>query len=317
MIAALILGTPRLFAGDDSKGQSDILDPMRNVGGMSAIRRQIETFRQAGIEKVVIALGSDAERIETHCARLCVTFVRYDGDAAHDDGLRAGLEYLRRKCERAFVAPSNYPFFTVGTLQAMLDCEAEVVYPELESRAGYPFLLPERMFGNISFDAVVGSFSEAFRAKGVQSLAVSVQDKGILLNVGAAEESEINAVVKAHLLRRLKLDVKVSFSRENSFFGPGALHLLQLTGEAESLMQASKLMGLSYSKARKLIARMETYLGYQVIESQHGGRSGGFSTLTPKARILMEKYMLLQAEIGESAQEIFNRHFGGDIEMPE
>ena len=136
MTAALILGTPHLLAGDDSKGQSDIFDPMRNVGGMSAIRRQIDTFRQAGIEKVVIALGNDAERIETHCARLCVTFVRYDGEVVRDDGLRVGLEYLRRKCERAFVAPSNYPLFAAETVQAMLGCEAEAVYPELESRAG-------------------------------------------------------------------------------------------------------------------------------------------------------------------------------------
>ena len=317
MTAALILGTPHSAAGNDSKERADMFDPTKNVGGMSAIKRQIETFRQAGIEQIAIVLGNDEDKIESHCARHCVAFVRYNKTDVRDDGLRAGLEYLKGRCSEVFVAPSNYPLFTAETVQKMLECETAVAYPEIEERQGYPVLLSGRIFDGILSNGSIGDPLELLCAQGADSSAVPVRDAGVLLNAETAEASEIDAAARLHPLRRLKPEVKVSLSREHSFFGPGTLHLLYLTGEAESLMQASKLMGLSYSKARKIMARMETYLGYRVIESQHGGRAGGYSMLTPQARVLMEKYKALQEEIQENAQEIFDKYFDDDMEMPE
>ena len=298
MTSALILATSENLIASS-------FDPTKNIGGMSPLKRQISTFRQAGIDRIAVAVGREADKIESHCSRLRVVFVR--------GGLREGLEYLKFKCTEAFVVPSSYPFFSCNTVKSMLGYQTAAVLPEFRGNAGYPLLLSGKLFDVISAYGGDRGLIDLLQPDGVQAFPVPVEDKGILMNAEIADKTELEAMAADHSLHRLKPDVKISLSREHSFFGPGTLHLLYLTEEAESLMQASKLMGMSYSKARKLVARMESCLGYQILESHHGGRTGGYSTLTPQARVLMRKYKAIQDEAQEKVEEIFRKHFGDDV----
>ena len=63
------------------------------------------------------------------------------------------------------------------------------------------------------------------------------------------------------------------------FFGEGPCRLLHLIEETGSLRSAAAQMGLSYSKALRLVQHAEKELGFALTCKTIGGRGGGGSTL--------------------------------------
>ena len=68
-------------------------------------------------------------------------------------------------------------------------------------------------------------------------------------------------------------------------------------------------MGLSYSKALKIIKRCEREQGFDIIKSQRGGADGGKSILTDEGRKIMTAYKDFNDEINEGLEEKFNKYF--------
>ena len=98
--------------------------------------------------------------------------------------------------------------------------------------------------------------------------------------------------------------------RERRFYGTGAHQLLHLIEETGSLLTACRRMDMSYSKGRKVIANLEDQLGFPVIQSRQGGKTGGSSVLTAQATALMQRYDAFSAEAETALQAIFDKHFG-------
>ena len=73
------------------------------------------------------------------------------------------------------------------------------------------------------------------------------------------------------------------------FFGEGPCRLLHLIEETGSLRSAAAQMGLSYSKALRLVQHAEKELGFALTCKTIGGRGGGGSTPAAQARPIFEK----------------------------
>ncbi|WP_337373058.1 winged helix-turn-helix domain-containing protein, partial [Phascolarctobacterium succinatutens] len=80
--------------------------------------------------------------------------------------------------------------------------------------------------------------------------------------------------------------VKVRVYNESIDFGKGVAELLQRIEATGSLSAAYKAMGMSASKAWKILRRAEADLGFALVCSTAGGKSGGGSVLTPEGRLL-------------------------------
>jgi molybdate transport system regulatory protein len=61
------------------------------------------------------------------------------------------------------------------------------------------------------------------------------------------------------------------------FFGEGPCRLLHRIEETGSLRAAAQAMGLSYSKALRMVKRAEKELGFALTRKTIGGRGGGGS----------------------------------------
>ena len=66
----------------------------------------------------------------------------------------------------------------------------------------------------------------------------------------------------------MNLSIKLTLENEKVFFGPGTYTLLRFVKEAGSLLTASQMMGLSYSKARKMIKnyKVQHFLHLLILE---------------------------------------------------
>jgi molybdate transport system regulatory protein len=80
--------------------------------------------------------------------------------------------------------------------------------------------------------------------------------------------------------------------------------------ETNSLREAAHEMGMSYSKAWKLIQMMEKRLGFSLLDKKVGGLSGGGSQVTPRAKDLIERYERFEMEAMRAVEKAYRKHFG-------
>ncbi len=103
--------------------------------------------------------------------------------------------------------------------------------------------------------------------------------------------------------------VKVRLYNEEIAFGKGIAQILQLVEQHGSLRAAYQSMGMSSSKAWKILHRAENDLGFPLLKSSSGGTHGGSTELTPEGRELLLKYMQFDALLQAYAEETFKKIF--------
>ena len=83
----------------------------------------------------------------------------------------------------------------------------------------------------------------------------------------------------------MDIKLKIRLGRNDFwFFGPGVSELLDNIEKYGSVASASLNMGLSYSKAWKMIRDSENGLGCTLVERSTGGKGGGKALLTEKGK---------------------------------
>jgi len=110
--------------------------------------------------------------------------------------------------------------------------------------------------------------------------------------------------------KEMKVVYKVWIDQDGKVFGDGPHDLLKRVEKTKSLHQAAQQMGMSYSKAWRLIRTIEGRLGFALLERRVGGPSGGGSQLTPMARNLMKDYKQFRNDVKKAIEKIYQRHFG-------
>ena len=66
------------------------------------------------------------------------------------------------------------------------------------------------------------------------------------------------------------------------FFGPGPYRLLEGVDRLGSLSAVAREMGMSYSKANRVVKNAEKACGFPLLARRIGGADGGSSELTPR-----------------------------------
>lgn len=96
---------------------------------------------------------------------------------------------------------------------------------------------------------------------------------------------------------------------EGKAFGPGVAQLLRHVEKTGSLQGAAAAMEMSYSKAWKILKEAERQWGFSLTRGETGGRDGGGSALTDKARDVLERYEAFREESRALLDELFEKHF--------
>jgi molybdate transport system regulatory protein len=94
-----------------------------------------------------------------------------------------------------------------------------------------------------------------------------------------------------------------------NMFGPGTYRLLVNVREVGSLHRAAQIMGMSYSKAWRIVRQAEEHLGVELLERHAGGAAGGGSVLTAEAHSLIERFGHLQDDLQVALDVLFAKYF--------
>ena len=104
----------------------------------------------------------------------------------------------------------------------------------------------------------------------------------------------------------MNLKVKLYLENENDkFMGIGVLWLLQKVKECRSLREAAAEMGISYSKAFRMVKNLELALGEDVLERRRGGSDRSGASLTPFG----EEFIILYDEFQKKCKGLLKEPF--------
>ena len=92
-------------------------------------------------------------------------------------------------------------------------------------------------------------------------------------------------------------------------FGSGKRCLLEAIEKYGSINQAAKDINISYRTAWSYLNAMEKRLGMKLIDRQTGGKNGGGTVLTDKARTMLKQYMELESGLQKIVDGRFRRIF--------
>lgn len=112
----------------------------------------------------------------------------------------------------------------------------------------------------------------------------------------------------------VKVKTWLEDDNEQLIFGGGKTQILELIDETGSIAEASKRVGMNYKKAWTHIKILQENIEDDLVIVKKGRDSGGTS-LTPKAKELIEKYKQLEAEVRAFTTKRFEEIFiaDGDI----
>lgn len=280
----------------------------RKIDELSMIQRQILSLRSARIHDVeLLCRVQDSSVLQKELLRMGVSIQSVDEkdelffEAALE---RASETFLgnARTDDQLFIMQGAV-LCSVKSLQTLLQAKGSALRLCYDNFCGWPcrfstkavaLMLEKKKRGISAFSTLN------------ESSCIAVDDKGVL---PFDEDRPWDEFPQIEELNDLRPEVRVRIARQVPFFGPGTKQLLNLIKQTGSIQKASQSMGLSYSKAWKMLSTLEDQLGYPSVESQQGGKEGGMTRLTKKGEIFLLQYERYVAECDAYASALFREFF--------
>lgn len=160
--------------------------PLLELGGRTLLSRAVGLFLRAGVARVVVVTGHQAERVTGAAAALGATPVfNRDFRTGMFSSVQAGVRALPRGCAGFFVLPVDVPLVRPATVRALArafgGADGEVFVPAYHGHPGHPPLIPAALIPAILGSDGQGGLRALLQARGVRQLPVS--DQGVLLDV--------------------------------------------------------------------------------------------------------------------------------------
>ena len=285
--------------------------PMLNIGSISIAQRIVATFRQAGVTRIVVVTGYNAQQLERHLANNGIVFLRNEDYAGTQmfDSAKIGLSYLQDKCDRILFTPVDIPLFTAMTVSSLLLSKAELACPVCMGKPGHPLLISSSLLPRILADSGEGGLQGAIRRCGAEMTRIPVDDAGILHDADTPEDYK--ALLRYHNEQLVRPQVSVALVRELPFFDQRTAMLLHLVEETASVRTACQRMQMSYSSGWNVIHALESQLNHPLIQRSQGGAGGGGSSLTEDGIAFLRQYDAYASAIRDYAVRHFDEYFGG------
>jgi molybdenum cofactor cytidylyltransferase len=142
-----------LTAGQSSRMmRSKIVLPW---GKGTVIGKIISSFRESGVEEIIVVTGGYRDLVEAEVAKYGVKTV-FNPDFANGSmilSLQFGLNQLVTKPQAIFVALGDQPDIDSSDLQGMIKKSIEfpenIIVPSYSMRRGHPWLVPEKYFDEL------------------------------------------------------------------------------------------------------------------------------------------------------------------------
>ena len=179
-LAAIVLA-----AGASSRMGS--LKPLLFLAGLTALERSVTSFRDAGIDEVIVVLGHRAQDLQPLAER-CGARSVYNPNFHEGmySSLVAGAQALPKWARGAFVLPADVPLVREATIRQLAAAFAArpdgIIYPVYDQQRGHPPLIARRIL-NEAAHGKSGPLCDLLRTHEQSAVDLSVADEAIHLDM--------------------------------------------------------------------------------------------------------------------------------------
>lgn len=157
--------------------------PLLTLDGTTALQRVIALFHNAGVHRVLVVLGHNAEKlqplVECNGARPVINSQYKEGMYS---SFLAACHTLTRDVQAAFVLPADIPLIRPATIQLLLSSFAatptQILYPLFSGRRGHPPLIARSILDEAAQGAP-GPLSSLLERHATEAGEMSVFDEAI------------------------------------------------------------------------------------------------------------------------------------------
>lgn len=282
--------------------------PLMRFGNMSIIERIISTLQKAGVNEIVVVTGNQAKVLEHHLKNAGVIFLRNENYAQTQmfDSAKIGFRYLKDRCTKIVFTPADIPLYTSSTVQKLLSSKHLISYPIYHGKRGHPICLDHDLIEEIlDYHGENGLKGALSFYQDIEN--IEVLDQGILYDADSKDDYARLLQIHNHQLFRPQL--KIAVAKESVVINDEVAQLLYLIDALDSVREASVKMNMSYSKALKLIKRIEQEIKRPIVIRQPGGASGGSAYLSQDGHLILDCFRNYERELNEVAADLFLKHF--------
>jgi len=283
--------------------------PMLKLGSIPIVKRIVLAFQQVVIFPIVVITGVQEDDVRHELSEYGVIFLKNENceNATMFDSLKIGLAYLQDKCSRIAIVPVNSPMFSPETLKTLLMTDGKVIIPTYKEKIGFPVLLANTVSPIVIDYSEDNDFQRAIYVLREYHVCVEVEDEGVVEDIHSFDQ--LQNLIEKHNKALMQASVDLSLEKESVFFDNQAKLLLYLIDETKSVNRACELMSMSYTKAWKVLNKLEAELNYTIIQRRQGGNSYGRTHLTDKGKEFLEAYFEYEDSVFRFAQSEFVRIF--------
>lgn len=165
------------------------------IDGQPAVRRLVEVLLDAGVSRVGVVVGPDAERIAAAVTPLAEVIANPRWAEGRTGSVQAGLGWAGSVASLV-LAPVDHPFVRSGTVRRLLDAldrdpMAVWVQPVYRGRGGHPVVLRHAVFAEVERLGAAEPLYRVARKLGVGLARVPTDDEGVLLGTDTLEEYRV------------------------------------------------------------------------------------------------------------------------------
>lgn len=184
-VAAIV---PAAGAGARFGGQKLLAD----IGGAPLIARTLASLLDGGVDTVVVVVRETAwlSGLDLRAPRVRVV-VNPEPERGMFSSIQAGLDATGD--DPVLVLPADMPFVSAGTVSAVVGAvrrSDRVVTPVFEGRGGHPVGIPARLRASLLALPAATTLKAALAAMDGETLALPVDDPGIIRDVDRAGDLE-------------------------------------------------------------------------------------------------------------------------------
>lgn len=160
------------------------------LGEGTVIARCLGTLAAAGIDRIVVVVSPEGERVaevaRKHPVRI-VTNPEPEGDMA--SSVRVGRDSLAACATGVIVSLCDYPLVSAATVAALIDGHAaapgSIIIPCHREKRGHPLLFPRAILDGLASGMIL---RDLVRSDPERTCRLDVDDPGVLLDMDTPED---------------------------------------------------------------------------------------------------------------------------------
>lgn len=282
---------------------------LMKIGDLSMAERVVLNFQRAGVREIVMITGYQAKLIEKRLQHCGITFLRNEKYATTQmfDSAKIGLNYLKDRCDRILFGPVDVPFFTEDTVSKLLNARGQLIYPVYKEHTGHPICIDSCLVPEILEYQGDRGLKGALDTLMVHPVRIITDDEGAVTD--ADRQEDYDHLIEIHNSRLMRPKVRVQLANRKPFFDLETASFLRLIDRMGSVKEACDKAAVSYSKGWTMIHSAEEELGYEIVERQQGGKSGGRAQISVKGLRLLDHFEKYEEEVSRAAEALYKEIF--------